>query len=162
MKELAQNCSRAHDAKMYSKLQAAQHQLEGAIASFFLGNWPAAITLAGAAEEAIPPHEKFQDFIQIAKSLGPSKHGKSEKEIIQLFNEQRNWLKHNSNGHPESMEFFQENALTMIMRALTRLQARYAPFEPNEHISESIAVFELWVRDHYTDWINFNSGESKS
>lgn len=162
MKQLAQNCTRTSVARTYTKLDAAQHQLEGAIANFFLGNWPSAITLAGAAEEAIPAHEKYPDLIKVAKSLGPSKYGKTEKEILQLFNEQRNWLKHNGTNHAENMEFFQENALTMIIRALSRLQAHYAPFEPNEYISDGIAVFELWVRNHYADWYSNISDEAKA
>jgi hypothetical protein len=148
------HCTRTGETQSYNKLQAAQHQIEGAIANFFLGNWPSTITLAGAAEDILPPNDQFDDLFTIARKFGPEKFGKSEKEIADLLNGKRNWLKHNNVNHDQDLVFAQEDALSMLIRAVTRLQAHLAPFEPGEQISEHIAEFEFWCRKHYADWIN--------
>jgi hypothetical protein len=151
---LAEQCKRTNEVHTFDKLQASQHQLEGSIANFFLGNWPAAITLAGAAEEILPPNEANADIITIAKGRALTNYNRSERDIVGLLNEQKNWLKHHNTSHSETQDFAQENALCMILRALSRLQAHLAPFEPNEHISENIMAFECWFRTHYQDWLS--------
>jgi hypothetical protein len=139
------------------KIQAAQHQLEGAIANLFLGNWPAAITLAGAAEEILPSHEIHGDLFTVARKNGPKRHDRSEGEIADILNELRNWLKHHQTGEKENFkthqEIRQEDAVIMVLRAYTRFCAYHAPIGQNEILSEHIGVFETWFRKNYADWL---------
>jgi hypothetical protein len=154
--ELAKNCPRTSASKKISKIQAAQHQLEGAIANLFLGNWSAAITLAGAAEDILPNHQDYGDLFTVAKTNGPARHGRSEKEIAELLNEVRNWLKHHQMGSKEfkaDIEVTQIDAVVMVLRAYTRFCAHHAPIEKNEILSEHLGIFENWFRENYADWL---------
>ncbi|MEP6828027.1 MAG: hypothetical protein ABJA10_08120, partial [Aestuariivirga sp.] len=155
MKALAANCSKSATIKKYDQLSVAQHQLEGAIANLFLGNWPSAITLAGAAEEVLPEHANFKDLMSIAKDDVAKQHGVTSKQISDIMNKKRNWLKHDKSNDPNSemiVDFSQEDAIIMIIRALTKVMAHHAPFAKDEVLSEHILVFDDWCKRNYPEF----------
>jgi len=161
--DLASECRRTSDARQYSKLDAAQHQLEAAIAKLFLGNWPAAITLAGAAEDVLPPKSDKADLFSVAKTLGEARHGKTPKEIADLLNETRNWLKHDQqNTTSPIQDITQEDAVIMVLRAATRFGAHHAPLEPEEALCEALVVFRQWFTTQYRDWLVTEPAKDKS
>ena len=149
MRDLAASCARTQVVKTHDKLSAAQHQLEAAIADLFVGNWPSAITLAGAAEDILPPHEARPDLFTVAKGLSGKRFNESPKEIVEVLNEKRNWLKHDqSRDLKDTQTFTQEDAVIMILRASTRFDAHN-----NGVQSENLAIFREWFRTHYGDWL---------
>ena len=155
MKQLAAACSKTTAARSYDQLTVAQHQLEGAIANLFLGNWPTAITLAGAAEEILPEHQTYKSLIEVAKADFAKKHNMKSNEIANIMNKQRNWLKHDKSSDPNAesnMDFSQEDAIIMIVRALTKLKAHHAPFDENEALSGHVLVFEDWCKSNYPEY----------
>ena len=156
MRELANTCKRTDVGKEYDKMLAAQHQLEGAITNLFLGNWPAAITLAGAAEGILPVHEKYDDLFSTATKRGPQVFGHSSKEIADKLNELRDWLKHHQSDNPNRSDkqiITQDDAVSVVMRAYTRFCAHNQPVGLNESLSEHLFVFENWFRKNYPDWL---------
>ena len=156
MIELARVCKRTDTVQEYDQIQAAQHQLEGAIANLFMGNWPAAITLAGAAEDILPPHDSNIDFFSFIKVRAATDHGRSEKQIADMLNELRNWLKHDQtkrSNYKAVQEITQADAIVMILRAHSRFYSHHAPVEKNEILSENLEVFTTWFRANYSDWL---------
>lgn len=163
MKELARLCKRTEETVVFDKLSAAQHQIEGAIANLFLGNWPAAITLAGAAEEILPSHSTNVDFFTFVKKRAAEDNNRSEKEIADILNEQRNWLKHDQIGNPNfkaTQTFSQGEAVSVIVRACSRLYAHLHPMATDEVLSENIWIFESWLRLNYADWLQSETEEA--
>ena len=159
MKDLAAACKRTSEVKKYNKMSAAQHQLEGAIANLFVGNWPAAITLAGAAEGILPAHDQHEDLFSLATKKGPEVFGYSSREISDKLNELRDWLKHHQKSNPAftvEQEISQDDVVSIVMRAYTRFYAHNLPVEPNEALSEHLLVFENWFRTNYADWLSQN------
>jgi hypothetical protein len=147
--EFAGNCKRTDVVKQYDKLRAAQHQLEGAIASLFLGNWPAAITLAGAAEEILPLRESKPDFLSTLQASFSSREGLTESEVNSMLNEKRNWLKHKTESLSTSQGFSQADAVFMILRALSRYSAYEEPPKNGEVINQAMSVFYDWFTAQY-------------
>jgi hypothetical protein len=164
MKVLASNCKRTNSKRSYDQISASQHQLEGAIANLFLGNWPAAITLAGAAEDILPPHEKYRDMMSVLPEVAIN-HKTKTKDLADIMNEKRNWLKHDKSKDPKAQqqqEFSQEDAVIMIYRALTRFAAHHMPITSNEILSEHIAVFHNWMAMNYNEYLPRSLSEIKS
>ena len=160
MKELAKYCARTEIKLTITKLQAAQNQLEGAIANLFLGNWPAAITLAGAVEDSLPTIDAQSDFYTEAKKSGADVFKKTEKNISDEMNELRNWLKHDKTEITK--EITQQDVLVMVLRAYSRFRAHHEPIEPDAVLSESFGVFEHWLSKNYPDWISGNYSDSEN
>ena len=94
--QLASACRRSMEKRSLNKAAVAQQQLEGAISELFMGNWACAITLAGAAEDALPLSAPQDDVFRGVLEFEMKKHNKTEKEIANELNRQRNWLKHHS------------------------------------------------------------------
>ncbi len=163
MKMLASNCQRTDSKRSYNQVSASQHQLEGAIANLFSGNWLAAITLAGAAEDILPPHENFPDIMSTLPDVATD-HQTNTKVLADIMNEKRNWLKHDKSKDPNArqlQEFSQEDAVIMILRALTRFAAHNMPIATDEILSEHIAIFQNWVAVNYTEYLPHSAGETK-
>lgn len=102
---------------LYTKYQAVCAQLDGAIAAFEKGDVPCAITLAGAAEEAMPRQRReslFDVLLASEKASGvhPSK-----------VNYERNWLKHHNSKAPDELDLIHDKQI--IWRALTRFDGVY-------------------------------------
>ena len=158
MKELAQACLRTTVAKSMTKTEAAQQQLEGAIANLYLGNWACAITLAGAAEDVMPSPPNEADLFTTALKLGQEQYHLSSTAIVSMYNEKRNWLKHHQTGNADlklSQDFRQEDAVIIILRAYTRFAAI------TKSASEHITGFDSWLQKNYSDWLS-SSEESPS
>lgn len=147
MNELAKNCSRTTEAQTLSKVDAAQQQLEGAIANLFLGNWACAITLAGAAEDMLPAVEGKEDLYRVAKSIGSNHFQMNDGEMRILLNDQLVWLKHKTVDKPKLMAFQQDDAIIMIIRAYTRLQTTIEKTSPN------MDLFVEWISKEYPSYM---------
>ena len=157
MKLLAENCLRTNTARTMTKVQAAQQQLEGAIANLFLGNWACAVTLSGAAENVMPKPDKENDLFCVAQKVSSEKHNMKSKDMIAMFNEKRDWLKHHQTGTPQykaAQDFSQEDAVIMILRAYTRFLAI------TNSDTEHIVVFEEWFRKHYPDYLGLGKSSN--
>jgi hypothetical protein len=148
LKPLAQSCDRTNASVELTKTEAAQQQLEGAIANLFLGNWACAITLAGAAEIMLYEVNENVDLFKTAKAIAPEHFNINETQLVNLLNERRDWLKHRQPEKANSMEFRQEDAIVMILRAYTRLYA------VTHAASENMDTFETWFREKYPDWLS--------
>ena len=154
MKELASKCLRTNLRRNYDQVSASQHQLEGAISNLFLGNWLAAMTLAGAAEDILPQPEQYPDMMSALSEVAASQNT-TKKILVDVMNEKRNWLKHDKSNDPKAsqlQEFTQEDAVIMILRAFTRFAAHHMPIEPNEILSEQIFEFQKWLNIHYPEY----------
>ena len=147
MIELAKNCSRTTESRTLSKVEAAQQQLEGAIANLFLGNWACAITLAGAAEDMLPAVEGKKDLYGVAKLIGSNHFQMTNGEMREFLNEQLVWLKHKTIDKPTTMKFQQDDAIIMIIRALTRLKTTIEKTSPN------MDLFVEWISKEYPNYM---------
>ena len=159
--QLASACRRSMEKRSLNKAAVAQQQLEGAISELFMGNWACAITLAGAAEDALPLSAPQDDVFRGVLEFEMKKHNKTEKEIANELNRQRNWLKHhsekNGDNFSDAMEFEQIDAVFMILRAHSRFV----------HTTKSKSIillrFETWFKETHPDWFlsqNTNGGVS--
>ncbi len=148
--------------KQYDKLQAAQHQLEGAIANLFLGNWPAAITLAGAAEDILPIVEGRSDAFKLLQLSFSLSYNLNESEINAKLNEKRNWLKHKTENLSKTQNFTQADAIVMIIRALSRYSAHEDPPQKGEVINEAMSVFWHWYKAQDINQIENELDKDKS
>ena len=146
MKQLAQSCPRIAVPRRLTKTEAAQQQLEAAIANLFLGNWACAITLAGAAEYMLPDIESKLDLFKFGKTKLAPRFGMTEKEFISFANEQRDWLKHPQVDREEHIFLSQDDAIIMILRAYTRLHAVV------DNKSEHMVIFENWLEQNYAEF----------
>ncbi len=160
MIELAKCCQRSTALVNRSKFAAAQEQLEGAIHNLFLGNWACAVTLACAAEGMLPTLGNDSDLFSIGKRLGVAKHGITEGEVSDMFNDLSHWLKHQTPQKPNSYEIGQWHAVEAIVRAYSRLCAHEKMSGPDEVLSENTAVFEAWYREHYSDLIGHTPADA--
>ena len=164
MNNLAENCELVDKPRSMTKLDAAYHQLEGAIVSLFLGNWAASITLAAAAEGILPPKTGVDDLFQTAKKYGPAMYQKTETEIGDLLNEKKHWLKHHQTSRPDyksSQDICQVDAVVMVVRALTRLNAHEMPIGANEILSERILEFQKWFKQNFPDWLSSSGSKAE-
>jgi hypothetical protein len=143
VKELAKNCFRTTESRTLSKVEAAQQQLEGAIANLFLGNWACAITLAGAAEGMLAPPEVGIDLFTLGKTDIAAQLNLNEKDFVKIVNEQLYWLKHLTETSPVLMNFDQIDVIIMILRAYTKFYAL------TSKKSDDMLIFESWLKHHF-------------
>ena len=90
-------------------------------------------------------------------------HDTTTKVLADVMNEKRNWLKHDKSKDTQAnklQEFSQEDAVIMILRALTRFAAHHMPIAKNEVLSEHIAVFQVWLAENYSEYLPHSSGEA--
>jgi hypothetical protein len=117
------------DIQTLEKHDAAIQQIEAAIELFYAKRYAPAITLAGAAEECLPKAapgtgpEAPEPLLELMKRGAAQRFGKTTKEAITRFNAARDWLKHETRNLPAQMELTNYEAWTMIVRAITRLEA---------------------------------------
>lgn len=103
-----------------TKSVAAMRQTHLAIGALANGDFDAAITLAGAAEELLPekPDQKVFGTLRDDPS-GQEMFGR--KQWIELINVERNWLKHQTTTFGEELTISAADAAFMIVRAMARL-----------------------------------------
>ncbi len=125
------------------KISAAQEQLDESIGAFFRNKLLAAITLAGATEYMLPIANPEGDLFEIGKKKIPHLLGMTETEVINVMNEQRDWLKHIQMQKPVVMRYSQEDAIIMILRAYFRLRSLTGVE------SEAMVNFRSWLAQTY-------------
>jgi hypothetical protein len=125
-----------------TKQQAAEQLIDGAIRAFEAGDHACAITLAGAAEGAMPPSDT-RHFFEIARDafVGqpiPGKRKAVEKEVVAELNAERDWLKHYNEKQPVEMEL--SNAILWIIRAVSKFHAVYGREAETSAVKDFFAV----------------------
>ena len=121
MKQLANQCARTDELVTFSKFEVAQHQLDAAIYNLFLGNWPASITLAGAAEETLPHLVDKDGLYAFLKKRVALNESLDADGVGKKLNELRNWSKHFNALTNADQQFSQIDAISIILRAHSRL-----------------------------------------
>jgi hypothetical protein len=147
------------DVQTLEKFDAAIQQVEAAIELFYEKRYAPAITLAGAAEECLPrpapgaevvtdddgdiqvPEPMFELMMRTAME----QFGKTRKEVITRFNAARDWLTHKTLDTPGPMELTNYDAWTMIVRAVTKIEA----MRPGRE-TPAIGGFIEYSRKHYS------------
>lgn len=145
------------DIQALEKHEAAIQQIEAAIELFYAKRYAPAITLAGAAEGCLLSTgtgdaangedanlQAPEPLLELMKRGAMERFGKTEKEAISRFNKTRDWLKHKTDHLPARMELTNYDAWTMIVRAVTKIEASRPGSE-----TETIAGFIEHSREHY-------------
>jgi hypothetical protein len=125
------------------KISAAQEQLDESIGAFFRDKRLAAITLAGATEYMLPIVNPKSDLFEMGKKKISHLLGMSEAEVIDVMNEQRDWLKHVQMQKPVVMHYSQDDVVIIILRAYLRLRSF------TEVESEEMLNFRYWIEQNY-------------
>jgi len=124
-----------------TKQQAVEHLIDGAIRAVEAGNEPCAITLAGAAENAMPEPTGTHIF-QVTRDAftGYSDVGKdplTRKEVVSMLNEERDWLKHTGPDQPNERDL--SGGFMAVLRAISKFQAVYGYDAETETMQEYFA-----------------------
>ncbi|MEO8757651.1 MAG: hypothetical protein ABI398_07860 [Devosia sp.] len=110
-----------------SKRQAVEQLIDGAIRAHESEEHAVAITLAGAAEDAMPDVDQKHIFTVTRDAFighaDPGGEPKSEKQVVRMLNAERDWLKHNNRNQPDEMDL--GGSITWILRAISKFQAMY-------------------------------------
>ena len=107
-----------------TKREAVKALIRGAMRSAREDNMVCALTLAGAAEEAMPRAQDLTAF-EMLKILCQCRQVLSGKQAADALNLERNWLKHHSLGEPITMQIDTYTTGTMLFRALSRYVIAY-------------------------------------
>jgi hypothetical protein len=149
------------DVQTIEKFDAAIQQVEAALELFYAKRYAPAITLAGAAEECMPPPSAGsgggeltgdadtqvpEPLFELMTRRTMEQFGKTRKEVIARFNAPRDWLKHKTLDKPQTMELTNYDAWTMIVRAVTKIEAMRPGSE-----TPAIAGFIEFSREHYSE-----------
>lgn len=106
----------------FTKRDAVEQMIDAAIVAYDSSKYAVTVTLAGAAEGAMPEPEGDHLFrlSQIAARgyLEP-------KAINRTLNEARDWLKHFNTAQPSLLNINQGVALSQIVRAMSKFQNLY-------------------------------------
>lgn len=105
-----------------TKREAVRALIRGAMRACHEGDEVCALTLAGAAEEAMPRSDGVTAF-EILKVVRAWLHRMTPKEAADALNLERNWLKHHSVGEVDPMEI--DMSEVMLVRAITRYCSIY-------------------------------------
>lgn len=105
-----------------TKQEAVEHLIDGAIRAYDDGDHVCVITLAGAAEGAMPPAET-QIFFEIAQDAILGKTPERRREVVSQLNAERDWLKHYNERQP--VEMMMSDSILWIVRAMSKFQAVY-------------------------------------
>ena len=110
-----------------NKRQAVEQLIDGAIRAHEADEYAVAITLAGAAEDAMPDVDQKHIFTVTRDAFtghaDPGGEPKSEKQVVRMLNAERDWLKHNNPNQPAEMEL--GGSIIWIFRAISKFQAVY-------------------------------------
>jgi hypothetical protein len=118
-------CSRGPLQIMMTKQQAVAAQIDQAMRSHEQQDHASAITLATAAEGAMPPSEA-QTLFELIRGLGAERldeFPRGERDVADWLNREAHWLKHYNNGQPDEMEI--PDSLMVILRAVHKYHAVY-------------------------------------
>jgi hypothetical protein len=110
-----------------TKLQAVGQLIDGAIRAEETGDYACAITLAGAAEGAMPePDGKHLFKVTRDTFIGYAEEGlapMTEKQVVSMLNGERDWLKHYNSNQPKEIEL--KGGFQAVLRAVSKFYAVY-------------------------------------
>ena len=110
-----------------TKEEAVKQMIDGAIRAHEAGEDAIAITLAGAAESAMPePTGKHLFAVTRDVFTGhadPGGEPLDRKQVVAKLNEQRDWLKHYGPTQPPEMDL--RGSITAVFRVMSKFQAVY-------------------------------------
>lgn len=98
-----------------TKREAVQTLIRGAMKAYREGDEVCALTLAGAAEGAMPSAEI--NAFQVMRAVRGRISQVSEKDAAAALNKERNWLKHYNVSEPHEIEI--DSAIVMLFRAVS-------------------------------------------
>ena len=162
MKQLAEQCVRTDELVTFSKFEVAKHQLDAAIYNLLLGNWPASITLAGAVEETLPKLTTKEDLFAFLKKKAALDENIDSDSIGKKLNTLRNWSKHYSMELAGDQQFSQIDAITMILRAHSRLYFQDTAPENNYYSTPTQEIFVEWFKANFRDWLEPQNNHGKT
>lgn len=133
-----------------TKQQAVEQLIDGAIRSHDAGQHACAITLAGAAEDAMPdPAERHLFLIARDAFRGtnpdPALQAKDEKQVVAELNAERNWLKHNNSSQPAEMDL--DDSILWIVRSMSKFHGVYGRDAETTTMREFFAVARAFDPD---------------
>ena len=121
-----------------TKRMAAEEMIDEAISAIERGKLAAALSLAAAAEGAMPPPVNEEAFFLQTKRYFMDGMGLTEKEAVELLNGERNWLKHFNYNQTASARL-DLSAPALILRAIRK-------FEQNYGIPSLTPAMLAWIR----------------
>lgn len=107
---------------MVTKREAARLLIRGALRALKEGDEVCSLTLAGAAEEAMPRADSPTGY-DVMKAIRVWMRRESEKAAGNALNAERNWLKHHNADEAPTIEI--DAAHVMLLRAMSRYMAVY-------------------------------------
>lgn len=111
---------------LMTKRQAVEELIEGAMRAHDAGLHACAITLAGAAEGAMPPASDTLFGVMRNVFDGYVDHDGTvldRKSVVRALNAQRDWLKHYDETKPQQMNI--DDSLMLVIRSVSRFRAVY-------------------------------------
>jgi hypothetical protein len=105
-----------------TKQRAVELQIDASMRMYEEGNYPAAVTLAAAAEGAMPPAKNPSLWDLTIKAM--SGYFSKRSDAVGYLNEARDWLKHYNGGQPNELDFEKE-PMMYIVRAVSRFHEVY-------------------------------------
>jgi hypothetical protein len=135
------------DRQRLCKIDAATQQVEAAIELFYGRRYAPAITLAGAAEGCISGtlgDDAREPLFELMKRGVRERYDMNSKEAVARFNAVLYWLKHETKDAPGECQITDFDAWSMIVRAVTKLNAIAPKSE-----TPAIARFIEFSREHY-------------
>lgn len=126
---------------LMTKQQAVEQMIDGAIRAHEAGEHAVAITLAGAAESAMPSPAK-EHLFTITRDVftgyaDPDGDPLGRKQVVTILNAQRDWLKHYSSEQPVEMDL--SDSITALFRVMSKFQAVYG------HAAETPTMQEFFA-----------------
>lgn len=107
-----------------TRQEAIVEMIDGAITACMRGQYACAITLAGAAEGAMPETENSKKFYNAAViKLYTGAFNCTDKQADKILNAERNWLKHFDPGKPE--QIVTDHAWFYVVRAYAMFKTTY-------------------------------------
>lgn len=130
-------------AVQMNKHFAVREMIDGAMGAHESGRYAISVTLAAAAEGAMP-HPRSPSLFELSKD---ARHGYvTSKEIVAYLNEARDWLKHHNADHPEAMEINESISLFYILRAMSKFQNLYGFDAETATMKEFFAIARQFQR----------------
>ena len=111
-------------ALQITKQEAVAMQIDAALNLERDGNIPAAITLAAAAEGAMPPAKDETLWNHMKSAYSQFFRKNNEKQTAAYLNTHRDWLKHYNTDQSDELNF-EHGASFYIMRVISRYHAVY-------------------------------------
>ena len=127
---------------MVTKPQAVGQLIDGAIRAEQAGDHVCAVTLAGAAEGAMP-EPGIDHLFKITRDtmIGYAEEGLgplTEKQVVSMLNAERDWLKHSNAEQPDEMEI--RGGFMQILRAVSKFYVVYGTDAETQTMAEYFAA----------------------